>query len=316
MKLIFAGTPEFAAIILSGLLRSQHQVAAVYTQPDRAAGRGRKLRASAVKELAEQHGVDVLQPLSLRDAAVQEELASYRADLAIVAAYGLILPPAVLESPRLGCINVHASLLPRWRGAAPIQRAIESGDEYTGVCIMRMEKGLDTGPVLKRRSCRIEARDTAGSVHDKLAVMGRDLLLETLAPQSLATLTETIQDDAIAIYAARFNKTDAQLAWDRDACALDRQIRAFNPRPGAWTMRISDSQRTPIRLRILLARPLDLDRASANPGEVLSVQDGELIVACGTGALALEQLQAAGKRAMSAREFVQARGLLRGDRLQ
>ena len=316
MKLIFAGTPEFAAVILAGLLASQHRLEAVYTQPDRAAGRGRKLRASAVKELAEQHGVEVLQPCSLRDPAVQENLASYRPDLAIVAAYGLILPPSVLKIPALGCINVHASLLPRWRGAAPIQRAIESGDKQTGVCIMRMEQGLDTGPVLARRSYNIKARDTAGTVHDELAKMGRDLLLETLQPLASASLTETVQDGAIATYATRFDNCDARLDWHHDALALDRQIRAFNPRPGAWTQWTSIGQSTPARLRVLLARPLDMDRGMASPGEVLSVQDGELIVACGTGALALDQLQAAGKRAVSAREFLHARRLRRGDRLQ
>jgi methionyl-tRNA formyltransferase len=320
MKLIFAGTPEFAAVILSGLLASQARIDAVYTQPDRAAGRGRKLRASAVKVLAEQHGVAVAQPRSLRDPQAHLDLRGHAPDLIIVAAYGLLLPPAVLAIPRLGCINVHASLLPRWRGAAPIQRAIEAGDDETGVCIMRMEKGLDTGPVIARRSCAIGERDTAGIVHDKLAAMGRDLLLQTLAPLASGSLTETIQDNSIATYAKRFNNIDARLDWRRDASDLDRQIRAFNPTPGAWTECTGAGRSTPTRLRVLLAHPLPLADARAPTraaaGEVLSARDGELIIACGVGALALEQVQAAGKRAVSAREFVNARSLSRGDRLQ
>jgi methionyl-tRNA formyltransferase len=316
MKLIFAGTPEFAAVILSGLLACQHRTCAVYTQPDRAAGRGRSLRASAVKEIAEQHGLELHQPHNLREPAVQKRLSSYRPDLLIVAAYGLILPPKVLEIPRLGCINVHASLLPRWRGAAPIQRAIEAGDAQTGVCIMRMEKDLDTGPMLARRSCAIGARDTASTVHDKLALMGRDLLLETLLLLDSTTLAETIQDDAIATYATRFNNTDAHLDWSHDAIALDRQIRAFNPWPGAWTQWTSAGHKAPTRLRILLARPQTLDGIEAEPGEVISAQNGELLVACGRGALALDELQAAGKRVVTSAQFLHARLLRRGDRLQ
>ena len=315
MKLIFAGTPEFAAVILSGLLVSPHHIVAAYTQPDRAAGRGRKMRASAVKVMAEQHGVPVLQPHSLRDAHVLRALKDHHADLMIVAAYGLILPPAVLATPPLGCINVHASLLPRWRGAAPIQRAIESGDEETGVCIMRMEKGLDTGPVLARRNCPIGNRDTAGTVHDKLATIGRDLLLQTLEPLAAGTLTATSQDDPIATYAKRFDKAEARLDWRRDAVALDRQIRAFNPVPGAWTEWAGSGQSAPTRLRVLLARPLDLAQTASTPGEVLCAQGDQLIVACGDGALALEQVQAAGKRAVAVHEFLNARPLNRGDRL-
>jgi len=316
MNLIFAGTPEFAAVILSGLLASQHRILAIYTQPDRAAGRGRKLRASAVKILAAQHDLAIVQPHSLRDQTVQQQIASHHADLIIVAAYGMLLPPSILAIPRLGCINVHASLLPRWRGAAPIQRAIEAGDEQTGICIMRMEKGLDTGPILAQRSCPIGDRDTAGVVHDKLAAIGRDLLLEILEPLASAALTETIQDDAIATYAQRLNKSDAYLDWKRNAVTLDRQIRAFNPRPGAWTQWAVAGQPAPTRLRVLLAHPLDLAQTGSEPGAILSVHNGELIVACGDGALALEQVQMAGKRAVSAREFLNARMLNRGDRLQ
>ncbi|MFT5449448.1 MAG: methionyl-tRNA formyltransferase [Gammaproteobacteria bacterium] len=315
MKLIFAGTPEFAAILLAGLIDSTHQVIAVYTQPDRASGRGRKVRAGAVKTLAEQHSITVLQPPSLRDLDVQQELADHRADLMVVVAYGLLLPPSVLEIPPLGCINVHASLLPRWRGAAPIQRAIEAGDGETGVCIMRMEKGLDTGPVIARNACSIGARDTAADLHDKLAELGSDLLLKVLEPLSRGTLSETAQDDADATYAKRFTSTDAQIDWRRDAIDLDRQIRAFNPSPGAWTHWTQAGQ-TPTRLRVLRARPLDEPQMTGQAGEVLRAHDGELVVACGSNALALEQVQAAGRRAVTAIEFLNGGAIHPGERLQ
>lgn len=318
MKLVFAGTPEFAAISLAGLIASPHQVEAVYTQPDRAAGRGRKLRASAVKLVAQQHGIAIAQPENLHDEQVQRNLSALHADLMIVAAYGLLLPPAVLAIPRLGCINIHASLLPRWRGAAPIQRAIEAGDDETGVCIMRMEKGLDTGPVLARRSCAIDARDTAATVHDKLAAIGRDLLLDTLEPLASGTIIETAQDDSKATYAKRFDKMSAQIDWQRDAVELDRQIRAFNPAPGAWTQYGGATQCAPTRLRILLAQPRPRPQAEtqARAGEVISAEDGELVIACGNGALALEQVQAPGKRPVTAREFLNSQALKRGEQLR
>ena len=318
MKLIFAGTPEFAAVSLAGLIASSHQLRAVYTQPDRAAGRGRKLRASAVKLVAQQHGIAIAQPESLRDEQVQRDLSALHADLMIVAAYGLLLPPAVLAIPRWGCINIHASLLPRWRGAAPIQRAIEAGDDETGVCIMRMEKGLDTGPVLAWRRCAIGARDTAAVVHDKLAAIGRDLLLDILEPLASGTLTETAQDDSKATYAKRFDKMSARIDWQRDAIELDRQIRAFNPAPGAWTQYGDATQSAPMRLRILLAQPRPRPQAEtqARAGEVICAENGELVIACGKGALSLEQVQAPGKRPVTAREFLNSQTLKRGERLQ
>lgn len=316
MKLIFAGTPEFAAILLAGLIDSTHQVVAVYAQPDRASGRGRKVSPGAVKALAEQHGITVLQPPSLRDIDVQQELAAHRADLMIVVAYGLLLPPSVLEIPPLGCINVHASLLPRWRGAAPIQRAIEAGDSETGVCIMRMEEGLDTGPVIARKSCSIQARDTAADLHATLAALGRELLLEILEPLSRSALPEIAQNDADATYARQFTSADAQIDWRRDATDLDRLVRAFNPSPGAWTHWAQAGQSTPTRLRILRARPLDEPQMAGQPGEVLRAHDGELIIACGSSALALEQIQVAGRRAVTAAEFLNAGAIHPGERLQ
>jgi methionyl-tRNA formyltransferase len=316
MKLIFAGTPEFAAILLAGLIDSTHQIIAVYTQPDRASGRGRKVRPGAVKALAEQHGISVLQPQSLRAIDVQQELADHRADLMIVVAYGLLLPPSVLEIPPLGCINVHASLLPRWRGAAPIQRAIEAGDSETGVCIMRMEEGLDTGPVIARKACPIGARDTAADLHDKLAELGRDLLLKVIESLALGTSIETAQDDDNATYARRFTSADAQIDWRRGAIDLDRQIRAFHPSPGAWTHWAQAGQPTPTRLRILRARALHDPQMAGQPGEVLRAHDGELVVACGSDALALEQVQAAGRRAVTAAEFLNAGAIHPGECLQ
>jgi methionyl-tRNA formyltransferase len=316
MKLIFAGTPEFAAILLAGLIDAQHEIVAVYTQPDRASGRGRKIRPGAVKALAGQHGIKVLQPLSLRDVDVQRELAAHDADLMVVVAYGLLLPRAVLEIPPLGCINVHASLLPRWRGAAPIQRAIEAGDSETGVCIMRMEEGLDTGPVLACESCAIGPSDTAADLHDKLAELGRDLLLKVLEPFARGTLSGTAQDDASATYAKRFTSADARIAWQRDAIDVDRQIRAFNPSPGAWTHWAQEGEPAPTRLRVLRARLRHEPQMSGDPGEILRARDGELIVACGSGALELQQIQVAGRRAVTANEFLNAGAMQPGECLQ
>ena len=316
MKLVFAGTPEFAAIILAGLLASPHQVAALYTQPDRAAGRGRKLRASPTKVLAESHHIPVMQPLNLRDAPAQQALSALQADAMIVAAYGLILPPAILAIPRLGCINIHASLLPRWRGAAPIQRAIEAGDEHSGVCIMQMEKGLDTGPVLAHESCDITAQDTAGSLHDRLAKMGSELLVTTLARLEQGAVQSVPQNDELTTYAHRFDKSDAHIHWSRDAATVERQIRAYNPAPGAWT----EINREPtLRLRILRSEVFDeacsTGTTNKDFGRVIQAQDDQLLIACGRGTLALQQIQIAGKRAVSAREFNNAKTLNTGDQL-
>ncbi len=229
LRIVFAGTPEFAAEHLKALLDTPHRIVAVYTQPDRPAGRGQKLMPSAVKSLALEHGLPVMQPQSLRNAEAQAELAALRADLMVVVAYGLILPQAVLDIPRLGCINSHASLLPRWRGAAPIQRAVEAGDAESGVTVMQMEAGLDTGPMLLKVSTPISAADTGGSLHDRLAALGPKAVVEAIAGLAAGTLHGEVQDDALATYAHKLNKDEARLDWSRPAVELERQVRAFTP---------------------------------------------------------------------------------------
>ncbi|MGG4616385.1 methionyl-tRNA formyltransferase, partial [Pseudomonas aeruginosa] len=235
LRIVFAGTPEFAAEHLKALLDTPHRIVAVYTQPDRPAGRGQKLMPSAVKSLALEHGLPVMQPQSLRNAEAQAELAALRADLMVVVAYGLILPQAVLDIPRLGCINSHASLLPRWRGAAPIQRAMEAGDAESGVTVMQMEAGLDTGPMLLKVSTPISAADTGGSLHDRLAALGPKAVVEAIAGLAAGTLHGEIQDDALATYAHKLNKDEARLDWSRPAVELERQVRAFTPWPVCHT---------------------------------------------------------------------------------
>ncbi|MER0823912.1 methionyl-tRNA formyltransferase, partial [Pseudomonas aeruginosa] len=247
LRIVFAGTPEFAAEHLKALLDTPHRIVAVYTQPDRPAGRGQKLMPSAVKSLALEHGLPVMQPQSLRNAEAQAELAALRADLMVVVAYGLILPQAVLDIPRLGCINSHASLLPRWggaapppppprwRGAAPIQRAVEAGDAESGVTVMQMEAGLDTGPMLLKVSTPISAADTGGSLHDRLAALGPKAVVEAIAGLAAGTLHGEIQDDALATYAHKLNKDEARLDWSRPAVELERQVRAFTPWPVCHT---------------------------------------------------------------------------------
>ncbi|MEO6696481.1 MAG: methionyl-tRNA formyltransferase, partial [Gammaproteobacteria bacterium] len=233
LKIIFAGTPEFAVPALQALLDSAHEVCAVYTQPDRPAGRGRTVQASPVKQLALRHRIPVLQPPSLKDASVQETLRALVADLMVVVAYGLILPAAVLSAPRLGCINIHASLLPRWRGAAPIQRAILAGDDQTGITLMQMDEGLDTGAMLVQRPCPILPTDSAKTLHDRLAALGAETLIETLGPLQDGTITARTQNGDAACYAAKLSKPEAVLDWRLDAAALDRKVRAFNPSPVA-----------------------------------------------------------------------------------
>ncbi len=293
MKLIFAGTPEFAASALAALIQAGHEIPLVLTQPDRPAGRGMQLQPSPVKQLALQHGIEVFQPLSLKkDPTAQERIASIQADAMIVAAYGLILPQTVLDMPRLGCLNIHASLLPRWRGAAPIQRSIEAGDAETGVCIMQMEAGLDTGPVLARDATPIGAEDTAASLHDRLAAMGARLLVDTL-PR--LPLTPEPQPEAGITYAAKIEKSEAALHWTRPALELDRQIRAFNPFPAA----LAHFQGNPVK--IWAAHPVP---GQGQPGTVLAVDKHGITVACGEGALCLTQLQKAGGKRLEAAQFL------------
>lgn len=299
MKIVFAGTPAFSVPSLQTLLDSPHCVSAVYTQPDRPAGRGRRTTASPVKQLAVGAGIPVRQPASLKSVEVQRELAGLQPDLMVVVAYGVILPAAVLAIPRLGCINVHASLLPRWRGAAPIQRAILAGDTETGVCLMQMDAGLDTGPVLACRSTPIQVEDTGSSLHDRLAALGGELLAEELQAIEEEHLQAQVQDDALATYAHKLEKSEARIDWAEDADQLARRVRAFNAWPVAET-RLDGKQ-----LRIWEAIPVS-DSPSAAPGTVLSADRDGILVACGRGALRLLTLQMPGGRPVTAADFVNA----------
>ncbi|MBL8260124.1 MAG: methionyl-tRNA formyltransferase [Candidatus Competibacteraceae bacterium] len=306
-RVAFAGTPDFAVPSLRALLASGHEVVAAYTQPDRPAGRGRQLRPSPVKAAALAAGVAVRQPASLRDPAVQAELAALKPDLLVVAAYGLILPPAVLAIPRWGCVNVHASLLPRWRGAAPIQRAILAGDAETGICLMRMEAGLDTGPVYARAACPIPRGTTGGELHDRLAALGARTLQQALPALLEGALAAVPQDDRQASYAPKLEKAEAELDWSRSALELERQVLAFNPYPVAQT-RLGGQA-----LRVWRARAEERPAAEA-PGSVLEASAQGLIVAAGSGVLRLTELQLPGGKPLPAAAFLAARRLV-GQRL-
>ncbi|WP_160151851.1 methionyl-tRNA formyltransferase [Microbulbifer sp. ALW1] len=302
LNIIFAGTPDFAAIHLQALLDSEHNVIAVYSQPDRPAGRGKKLLASPVKQLAQEHEIPVYQPLSLRDEAAQAELAALNADVMVVVAYGLILPQVVLDTPRLGCVNVHASLLPRWRGAAPIQRAVEAGDAESGVAIMQMEAGLDTGPVLVEVRTPISAGETGGSLHDKLAGLGGPALLEALNQLESGTAEPRVQDDALANYASKITKEEVCIDWNEPAAGIERKVRAFNPFPVCWT-EYADAKGKPQRLRVYAAK-LEQGCHTDAPGTILSADDEGILVACGREALRLTQLQLPGKKALPVSEIL------------
>ncbi len=306
LKIIFAGTPHFAAAALEALLAQQFEVAAVLTQPDRPAGRGMQLHPSPVKQLALAHGLPVLQPASLKSNEVQQALADYAAEVMVVAAYGLILPPALLQLPRHGCLNIHASLLPRWRGAAPIQRAILVGDEETGITIMQMDAGLDTGDMLLKKSCPITAQDNAQTLHDKLAQLGAAAIVEALHLLERGQLTGVPQDDAQATYAAKLSKAEAQIDWTQSAAQLARAVRAYNPFPIACTTHNA----TPIKIWQASVR----DGLSGEPGTVLAVEKNGIVVACGQGALCLEILQRANGRVLPAAQFVQGFAVHPGDR--
>ena len=292
MRLIFAGTPEFSAQALRALISEGHQIELVLTQPDRPSGRGMVLHASPVKQLALASGIEVFQPQTLRDTIAQERLRCVGADAMVVAAYGLILPQAVLDMPRLGCINIHASLLPRWRGAAPIQRAILAGDRETGVCIMKMDAGLATGPVLLSETLTIESDDTAASLHDKLAKLGARLVVKAL---ETTQLTPCPQPESGVTYAAKIEKAEAILDWRSTAVQLDRQIRAFNPFPGAVS-RLGGSN-----IKIWGAT---VESGSAEPGVIISADRDGIVVACGEGALRLNELQKAGGKRLPATQFL------------
>ncbi|RJG12705.1 methionyl-tRNA formyltransferase [Pseudomonas cavernicola] len=298
MRIVFAGTPEFAAQHLQALLTSEHELIAVYTQPDRPAGRGQKLMPSPVKQLALQHALPVYQPQTLRDPTAQAELAALQADLLVVVAYGLILPQVVLDTPRLGCINSHASLLPRWRGAAPIQRAIEAGDSESGVTVMQMEAGLDTGPMLLKVRTPISAEDTGGSLHDRLAELGPPAVLQAIAGLAAGTLKGAVQDDSLATYAHKLNKDEARLDWRRPALELERLIRAFNP----WPICHSTLNGEP--LKVLAAQ---LAEGQGQPGQLIQAGREGLTVACGEGALRLTRLQLPGGKPLNFADLFNSR---------
>lgn len=299
LRVIFAGTPDFAAKHLHALLASQHEVIAVYTQPDRPAGRGKKLTPSAVKTLALEHDIAVHQPSSLKDEDAQQVLAAHSADVMVVVAYGLLLPKAVLEMPRLGCINVHGSILPRWRGAAPIQRSIWAGDAETGVTIMQMDEGLDTGDMLHIDSLPIQSNDTSATLYDKLAERGPVSLIHVL--DNIDTISPEKQDDAVATYAKKLSKEEALIDWQSDAEQIERNIRAFNPWPVAW-MKVNDQN-----IKVWSAEVVKDVPAQHSPGTIIQADKNGIVIATGTTALRILSLQIPGKKAMSAADVVNAR---------
>ncbi|OXL36684.1 methionyl-tRNA formyltransferase [Enterobacter mori] len=300
LRIIFAGTPDFAARHLDALLSSGHKVVGVFTQPDRPAGRGKKLMPSPVKVLAEEHGLPIFQPASLRPQENQQLVADLNADVMVVVAYGLILPKAVLDMPRLGCVNVHGSLLPRWRGAAPIQRSLWAGDAETGVTIMKMDVGLDTGDMLFKLACPITNEDTSATLYDKLADLGPQGLIETLQQLADNTATPEVQDEAMVTYAEKLSKEEAQLDWSLSAAQLERCIRAFNPWPMSWMM-IDDQP-----VKVWKASVID-GVTSEEPGTIIEVSKQGIQVATAKGILNLESLQPAGKKAMSAQDLLNSR---------
>lgn len=301
LRIIFAGTPEFAVPLLEALLQSQHQVVAVYTQPDRPAGRGQHLLASAVKICAQKAKVPIYQPTTLKSDDEQQKLMTFKADVMVVAAYGLLLPKAVLDLPRYGCINVHASLLPRWRGASPIQQAILAGDLQTGVTIMQMNEGLDTGDILHQTHCAIDPEDTAQTLHDRLAAIGPLALLETLEQVEKNSLKPIKQSNLDATYAPKIKKSDAKIDWKKSAIELARQVRAFNPWP------VSYSEFNGKLLRIWNAIPLD-EKTDQLPGSVVRFAKTGIDVSTGDGILRLLQIQFPSGKVLSAEEFYNGRG--------
>jgi len=300
LRIIFAGTPDFAARHLDALLSSGHQVVGVFTQPDRPAGRGKKLMPSPVKVLAEEHGLPVFQPASLRPQENQQLVADLNADVMVVVAYGLILPKAVLDMPRLGCINVHGSLLPRWRGAAPIQRSLWAGDADTGVTIMQMDVGLDTGDMLYKLSCPITDEDTSATLYDKLAELGPKGLIDTLQQLADNRVQPEVQDEALVTYADKLSKEEARLDWSLPAAQLERCIRAFNPWPMSWLE--IDGQPVKVWQASVIAGPVN-----AAPGTIIEANKQGIQVATVEGILNLESLQPAGKKAMSAQDLLNSR---------
>ncbi|WP_394173081.1 methionyl-tRNA formyltransferase [Thalassotalea litorea] len=305
LKIIFAGTPDFAARHLQGLIDSEHEIVAVYCPQDKPSGRGKKLTPCAVKQLALTHELPVEQPKNFKDASDQHKLASYQADVMVVVAYGLLLPKVILDTPRLGCINVHGSLLPRWRGAAPIQRAVEAGDAQTGVTIMQMDEGLDTGAMLAKAYCDIADDETSSSLYEKLALLGPDALVETLGIMAQGNADAQHQDDKQANYAHKLNKDEAVLDWQMDADILERKVRAYQPWPFAQIHLLDDKQQIQ-RIKIWQAHVIAGDNNIA-PGTILMADKDGIKVQCGKGALCLTKLQAPGKKPMAVTDILNGR---------
>ena len=308
MRIVFAGTPEFAVPPLAALCASRHEVVGVLTQPDRPAGRGRKLTTSAVKDFALQQGLPIAQPQTLRSAEGRESLADWQPDVLVVVAYGLILPGEVLSMPRFGCLNIHASLLPRWRGAAPIQRAILAGDEYTGVTLMQMDAGLDTGPMLLQRRVAIGADVDSAALHATLAQVGAEALLETLDGLETGTLAAQPQPSSGVTYAAKIDKAEARIDWQHDAIDIARRVRAFRPWPIAETSQRGEQVR--IHEAVVIGDAEAGRAAGTVPGTLLGLRADRLLVACGRDCLGIGVLQRSGRRSVTAREFANTAGAL------
>ncbi len=305
LRVLYAGTPEFAVPALQALIESPHQVVAVYTQPDRPSGRGRKLSYGAVKQLAVEHQIPVEQPESLKMEAVQQTLRNYQPDIMVVAAYGLILPQSVLDIPRYGCLNIHASLLPRWRGAAPIQRAIQAGDRETGITIMQMAAGLDTGDILLQSGCPVSDRDTGQTLHDKLAQQGARDVLRVIEQLQLGESQPERQDELLAVYAHKISKAEGKIDWSKPAIEIDRMIRAFNPRPSAFT----EYHGKPMKIHRSHVKKTSAMRKDIMPGSILHESVEGIEVATGDGILVITGLQMPGKKAMQVADFLNGHSL-------
>lgn len=310
LRILFAGTPDFAAANLQALLNAGHEVIGVYTQPDRPAGRGRKLTPSPVKKVALEHKLPVFQPLNFKQQEDRQQLAELQADLLIVVAYGLLLPKAVLDAPRLGCINVHASLLPRWRGAAPIHRSLLAGDSETGVTIMQMDEGLDTGAMLLKKSCPIDSNETSGDLHDKLALIGAEALLQSLPGIADQTISHEQQDDSLACYAHKLEKAEGEINWNRPAADIALQIRGLSPWPVAYTSLDGST------MRVWLAETTEQNSTNTIPGQVIATDKKAIYVACADKALKLLKIQLPGSKAMDTSAVLNAKRELFADGTQ
>lgn len=306
LRIIFAGTPEFAAKHLAALINSEHEVVAVYCPPDKPAGRGKKLTACATKQLALDNNLVVEQPVNFKDPVDQQQLASYNADVMVVVAYGLLLPEVILSAPRMGCINVHGSILPKWRGAAPIQRSLEAGDNETGVTIMQMDKGLDTGDMILTSRCKITATDTSASLYEKLAELGPNALIETLSLMNTGNYPRVVQDNTDSTYAAKLDKSEAELNWQLSAEVLDRKIRAYNPWPVAQ-FTFLDEKNTSHRIRVLQASVISTQPNAQAEGTIIATDKSGIVVSTANGALRIEVLQLPGKKALAVSDILNGR---------